>query len=107
MAFKKGQKPPPGAGRPKGSLSKKKILKVDEVLALSDFNPTQKLLDMYATMDDEQKIRVLCFLITYSQAKPVEQEQPSDLNKEATEKLAEVPSEDLKALITYEIKDAK
>lgn len=99
----KGQKRLESAGRKPGSPNKRTILKVEDVLALHDLNPTNELLKLIPMMDLEQKVRTLCFLITYSQPKPTEQ-APADSLSELSEQLKDVSTEDLVKALTHKVK---
>lgn len=102
MAFQKGMKRPEGAGRQPGSPNKKSLLKADQVLAMHDLNPTAELLKLIPGMDLEQKIRVWCFLVTYSQAKPTEAKE-DDTNKtpDGPPELRDVSNENIVKMIRH------
>lgn len=107
MPFKKGQPAHPNAGRPKGSLSKKTLLKTTEVLVNANKNPVEEILKLLPFVDEETQIKTWLSLLPYIEAKITEIEKPANPAQDAAEKLAEVPSSELKKLIAYENKDAK
>lgn len=74
------------------------------MLAINEINPTQELLNLIPMMDLEQKIRTLCFLVTYSQSKPTESSEPVNQNN-ISELLKEVSDEELIKSLGY--KDIK
>lgn len=68
--FKKGDSKPALSGRKKGSLNKKTILSVDQILADKDINPTEEILKLIPTLSDGGKIQAWFELLSYTQAKP-------------------------------------
>ncbi len=67
--FKPGTPKPPNSGRRKGTKNKKTLLKADTVLAEADFNPTQKLIDLFPDLDPQLKLQALKLLLEYSDRK--------------------------------------
>ncbi len=69
--FVKGQKRPENAGRKKGSLNKKTVMKVADYLADNDINPAQEAVNAIKYMtDDKAKFDAWIDLIAYCEAKP-------------------------------------
>ena len=67
MPFQKGQKPPPGAGRPKGSKNKKRVPLVSEYLGSKGINPTNEILKLIPSLDADQKLNAWKTLLSHTQ----------------------------------------
>lgn len=72
MAFKKGEPRPANAGRKKGSLNRKTIARVADVLAEKDINPTEKILELIQKghLEPRDEVKAWLELLSYTQAKP-------------------------------------
>lgn len=86
-------KPKAGPGRPKGSLNKIKILKVDVALAQLGVEPVHQILALVkdGKLADKDKARIWLELLSYCHPKPREVEMtddmPEDLKEVETAKL--------------------
>lgn len=93
MTFKKGDPRPPGAGRQKGRPTKKRVLKVHEVLEKNNKDPVVELLALIPQLKPHEQAKVWLELQSYIQGKstkspdeaPTAQDQdPRDNTDDAT-----------------------
>lgn len=95
MAFVKGMPRPAGAGRKKGSLNKKKVLRVEEVLAEKNVNPVEKILELIPKLSPSEQIKSYFDLLKYLQPTLKAQEvDPADYSS-SEEEDEENPIEEL------------
>jgi len=78
MKFQSGQPRPAGAGRKKGSVNKKKLLRVEEVLLAADLSPVDELIKLLPQLQPKDAARVLLELQSYVEPKPKAVELPAD-----------------------------
>ena len=69
MAFEKGMKKVKGSGRKKGQKNRKTLLKLEETLIQSNFNPIEQLLKIYGELEAKDKVSVCFDLMRYLEPK--------------------------------------
>jgi hypothetical protein len=94
MRFEKGHPKPQTSGRKKGTPNKKKILKVADVLADQNIDPTKKILNIIPTLEPEDQVKAWLDLLSYCQAKPKDSEPDGDDDNDPDE-LDEVPTDNI------------
>lgn len=98
-------KKPPNSGAKKGHTYKKSIMRVDEVLAEKNINPTEELLRLMPEFDLDQKLRAWGLILTYSQSKPVDKTIDDDTKNDISERLKDITDEQLIRAIEYKDKN--
>ncbi|HEY8270749.1 MAG TPA: hypothetical protein VIG33_07650 [Pseudobdellovibrionaceae bacterium] len=68
--FAKGMKKVEGSGRKPGTPNKKSLLRVEEVLAEKNVNPTEEILAIIPSLDPNEQVRAWGMLLSYIQPKP-------------------------------------
>lgn len=61
-------RPPKSPGRPLGSKSKTSIIRVSEILANANLNPTQEILKLLQHMEPKDQATIWLHLIKYCEA---------------------------------------
>lgn len=90
--FSKGMSKIQGSGRQKGSVNKKKLKKVSDVLAESDLDPVKQIVSILQSgeLKPRDEADVWLQLLSYCQAKPKESDgadsefNPEDFDEVAT-----------------------
>jgi hypothetical protein len=91
----KGTKPV-GSGRKKGTPNKKKLLRVDELLAEKNINPVEKALELMPELAPHQQIKVWMELASYCFPKPREDAQ--SLQAQLVQVVQQLPADWQKAI---------
>lgn len=100
MAFKKGMPKPINSGRKKGSLNKKRLKKVAELLAESGLEPAAEIIKEIAFMDSaKDRAKAWADLLAYCEAKPKAVEIDPNEDSLNPEDFADVSTEDLLKLV--------
>lgn len=80
MPFKPGDRHP-GAGRPKGSKNKKRVLRVEETLVAKGLNPIEEIIRLIPELKKEEQVEAWQKLVPYYQA-PIKVNEPGDEDEE-------------------------
>jgi hypothetical protein len=106
MAFVKGMPRPAGAGRKKGSLNKKKVLRVEEVLIKENINPIEEILKLIPKLQPAEQVKSYFDLLKYLQptlkAQEVNPDDYSSSEEDEEENLTdELTNEELIKLVKH------
>jgi hypothetical protein len=113
MRFQKGQPPPAGAGRPKGSKDKKKMTKIVDYLIREGLNPAEELIRLVETTDEQgdyiltakDRANIWMELLSYCESKPKATEVSAlDESDETMDLLEDLSDDELVAVAKGEAK---